>query len=114
MIGAQDGSCRLRASVEQGAGPQVAAERAGTRRKSEVAPLLAVLLDVNKQVAWLDSRFEHLAKSDVGFGERLLLLIADIASPFRSGAPGREPPWRNSGSPQLLVRHETRRFRGFV
>lgn len=40
----------------------------GGRLKSEIAPLLAVLLNVNKQVAWLDSRLEHLAKSDETIG----------------------------------------------
>jgi transposase len=32
--------------------------------KSEIAPLLATMLQLNKQVAWLDSRLEHLAKTD--------------------------------------------------
>ncbi len=38
------------------------------RLKSAIAPLLAVLLDVNKQVAWLDSRIEHLVRSDETVG----------------------------------------------
>jgi transposase len=40
----------------------------GGQLKSEIAPLLAVLVDVNKQVAWLDGRLEHLAQSDQTVG----------------------------------------------
>jgi len=32
--------------------------------KSEIAPLLAVLLSVNQQLAWVDGRLEHLAQSE--------------------------------------------------
>ena len=32
--------------------------------KSEIAPLLAVLLSVNHQLEWLDGRLEHLSQSD--------------------------------------------------
>ena len=32
--------------------------------KSEIAPLLALLVSVNRQLAWADGRLEHLAKSD--------------------------------------------------
>jgi transposase len=55
----------------------------GGRLKSEVAPLLAVLLDVNKQVAWLDSRLEHLAKSDETVGR---LCTAPSVGPVTAAA----------------------------
>jgi hypothetical protein len=32
--------------------------------KSEIAPLLAVFESINRQLVWVDSRLEHLAKSD--------------------------------------------------
>jgi transposase len=32
--------------------------------RSEIAPLLAVLLSVNQQLAWVDGRLEHLAQRD--------------------------------------------------
>jgi transposase len=32
--------------------------------KSEITPLLSVLLSVNQQLEWIDGRLEHLAKSD--------------------------------------------------
>jgi transposase len=32
--------------------------------KSEIAPLLAVLLSINQQLAWVDGRLEHLAQND--------------------------------------------------
>ena len=34
------------------------------RLKSEIAPLLAVMISVNRQLDWADGRLEHLAKSD--------------------------------------------------
>ena len=32
--------------------------------RSEIAPLLAVMLSLNKQIAWIDGRLEQLARSD--------------------------------------------------
>jgi len=34
------------------------------RLHSEIAPLLAVFVSINQQLAWLDARLEHLAQSD--------------------------------------------------
>lgn len=34
------------------------------RLKSEIAPLLAVLLSVNQQLEWVDGRLDHLARND--------------------------------------------------
>src|SRR5713226_9060969 len=81
-------SCGVKATESRAATRSVSAggsssSRSGGRLKSEVAPLLAVLLDVNKQVAWLDSRLEHLAKSDETVGR---LCTAPSVGPVTAAA----------------------------
>jgi hypothetical protein len=36
--------------------------------KSEIAPLLAVFVSVDRQLVWIDTRLEHLARTDGGSG----------------------------------------------
>jgi len=59
---------RIRSGVAESFGRRVEELALGGRLKSEIAPLLAVLLGLNKQVAWLDSRLEQLAESDQTIG----------------------------------------------
>ena len=55
----------------------------GGRLRSEIAPLLAVMLVINKQIAWQDERLEQLSKSDEMVG---ILCSAPSVGPVTAAA----------------------------
>lgn len=70
--------------------------------KSEIAPLLAVMLGLNKQVAWLDLRLEQLAESDATVGR---LCSAPSVGPVTAAAFSStiDEPERFSGAHQVAA-----------